>query len=160
MQWEHYPPRAPHWGGAIEAMVKLTKAALKATIGEQLITDMEMVSVLTAVENTLNKRPIGSLSGDPNDEASLTPFHFLCGHQPIEGLVPFFPGCRARYQRLYDLMGESCREVWDKLRVKEMQEQTRKEADNFLAIIEQQQKDDAQTKRTEEAKRRAIYANS
>ena len=41
-----------------------------------------------------------------------------------------------------------------------MQEQTRKEADNFLAIIEQQQKDDAQTKRTEEAKRRAIYANS
>lgn len=81
-QFHFSPPGSPHFNGLAEAAVKLAKTALRKIIGEHTLTYEELTTFLYQVEAVLNSRPIGALSRDPNDMATLTPGHFLIG-QPI-----------------------------------------------------------------------------
>ncbi|XP_043064513.1 uncharacterized protein LOC122320468 [Drosophila ficusphila] len=73
------PPRAPHFGGLWEGAVKSAKGLLLRTAGRALLTADELTTFLVGVEATLNSRPIGPLSQDPNDGQALTPAHLLIG---------------------------------------------------------------------------------
>lgn len=88
--WKINPPRTPHFGGHYEIFVKGFKTHLYRTIGSQLLTYEEMLTVLTQIECVLNSRPLTPLSEDPSELSALTPSHFLMS-TPLKSL----PACEA-----------------------------------------------------------------
>lgn len=77
IQWHLNPPAAPHMGGLWEAAVKSAKTLLHRTIHDQTFTYEELNTIFHRVESTLNSRPVGAMSSDPNDPQPLTAGHFL-----------------------------------------------------------------------------------
>lgn len=73
IEWHFNPPLASHMGGAFERMIRTTRSILKAIANEQLLTDEQLLTVMTEVEKILNDRPITSISDDPGDQPPLTP---------------------------------------------------------------------------------------
>lgn len=73
------PPRAPHFGGLWEAAVKSAKHLLIKAVGNALLKEDEVQTVLVEVEAVLNSRPLVADSNNPNDGEAITPAHFLVG---------------------------------------------------------------------------------
>jgi hypothetical protein len=86
MQWIFSPPHGPHFGGVWERLVQSCKRAMKVTIGNRLVSDQVLNTVVAEVASLLNARPLTHLSMDPNDTDPLTPNHFLFG-----GARPYVP---------------------------------------------------------------------
>ncbi|XP_030746052.1 uncharacterized protein LOC115874892 [Sitophilus oryzae] len=112
IEWLFIPPYSPHFGGLWEAGVKSTKHHLKRILANARLTFEEFTTVLCQIEAILNSRPLCPLSSDPNDFLSLTPAHFLIGHQltavPDEALED------AKTNRLtsYQLVQQMCQHFW------------------------------------------------
>ena len=81
--WKFNPPSSPWMGGSWESIVKITKKCLKFVTKERPVYEDSLVTFLAEVENTLNSRPLTSLSDDSNYLSVLTPNHFLLGRQPL-----------------------------------------------------------------------------
>ena len=79
IEWRFNPPRAPHFGGVFESMVKAAKRALMAIVGRANLTDEELRTAFVEAEDLLNSRPLTTVSSDPHDLEALTPQHFLVG---------------------------------------------------------------------------------
>ena len=79
IKWEFNPPSAPHMGGVWERMVRSTKEILSGLAADKILTDAQLYTFLTEVENILNRRPLTHLSDDPADLTPLTPNHLLLG---------------------------------------------------------------------------------
>ena len=62
-------------------MIGLMKRRLKKTIGRASLNAVELATMLTEIEATLNSRPLTYTYGDIDDGPPLTPSHFLCGHR-------------------------------------------------------------------------------
>ncbi|XP_065190931.1 uncharacterized protein LOC135821860 [Sycon ciliatum] len=86
-RWHFNPPSGPHFGGAHEALIKVAKRALSATLSNRDTTDEELYTAITGAEALMNSRPLGYQSADPRDPLPLTPNHFLHGQQGM----PFVP---------------------------------------------------------------------
>ena len=84
--WHFILPGAPHCGGLWEVAVKSVKHHLVRVIGDQILTFVELSTLLAKIEAILNSRPLGVLSDDINDLEILTPAHFLIGRSSF--LVP------------------------------------------------------------------------
>jgi hypothetical protein len=92
VDWHFIPPNAPHFGGAWERLVRSVKAALKAVLKEQFVTESVLRTTLIEVESIINSRPITYNSSDPNDYMALTPNHFLLGgSMPNTSIVDIHP---------------------------------------------------------------------
>jgi ribonuclease HI/transposase InsO family protein len=79
VKWQFSPPNAPHFGGAWERLVQSSKRLLRASVGNQLVNDRTLRTVIYEVAAMQNARPLTQLSVDPSDEEPLTPNHFLFG---------------------------------------------------------------------------------
>ena len=55
------------------------KRHLRRVIGQQLLSNEELLTVLHQIEAVLNSRPLTPMTSDPNDLTPLTPAHFLIG---------------------------------------------------------------------------------
>lgn len=78
IEFEMIPPNSPHFGGGWESLVKGFKTHLLRSIGAQILTYEELLTVLIQIEAVLNSRPLGqALSPDPSEPVALTPAHFL-----------------------------------------------------------------------------------
>uniref|UniRef100_A0ABD2WGL6 Integrase catalytic domain-containing protein n=1 Tax=Trichogramma kaykai TaxID=54128 RepID=A0ABD2WGL6_9HYME len=77
--WRFIPPRAPHFGGLWEAAVRSFKTHLKRTLGPRRLIYEEFCTVLIGIEAVLISRPLGPVTGDPDDLTVLTLGHFLVG---------------------------------------------------------------------------------
>ncbi|XP_070072822.1 uncharacterized protein [Drosophila takahashii] len=73
------PPRAPHFGGLWEAAVKSAKNLFLKSVGNALLKEDEVQTILVEVEPVLNSRPLVADSNNPNDGEAITPAHFLVG---------------------------------------------------------------------------------
>ena len=62
-------------------MIGLMKSRLKKTIERASLNAVELATMLTEIEATLNSRPLTYTYGDIDDGPPLTPSHFLCGHR-------------------------------------------------------------------------------
>nr|XP_040219997.2 uncharacterized protein LOC120948080 [Anopheles coluzzii] len=77
--WHFNPPKAPHFGGLWEAVVKTAKRHLYRHLGNTRLSYEGYCTVLHQIETAMNSRPLLPLSDDPNELAALTPAHFLIG---------------------------------------------------------------------------------
>lgn len=78
-KWQFCTPTAAHHNGCAEALVRSCKTALKHAIGEQVLSALELQTVLFEVANLVNERPIGRSSNDPDDGAYICPNDILLG---------------------------------------------------------------------------------
>uniref|UniRef100_A0A8D9F1P1 Integrase catalytic domain-containing protein n=1 Tax=Cacopsylla melanoneura TaxID=428564 RepID=A0A8D9F1P1_9HEMI len=94
IEWTFNPPSSPHFGGIYESNVKSFKTHFYKSVGSQLLTYEEFLTLTVQIESLLNSRPLCTLSSDPSDLSILTPNHFLTmtslTHIPAEiiGEVP------------------------------------------------------------------------
>ena len=66
-------------GGAMEALVKITKRCLKAVVKDRLLHEDTLHTLLLEIESIVNSRPLTSVSDDIDDLEPLTPNPFLIG---------------------------------------------------------------------------------
>ena len=71
------PPKASHFGGFFEALIKSAKRAVAAVLSDADITDEDPLTTFTGAEGLFNSRPLAYQSAD--HEPVLTPNHFLHG---------------------------------------------------------------------------------
>ncbi|GBL81037.1 hypothetical protein AVEN_83116-1 [Araneus ventricosus] len=79
IRWKFNPPAAPHFGGLWEEAIKSAKLHLKRTIGKQILTYEEFLTLIIQIEACLNSRPLCLISDDPSENSVLTPGHFIIG---------------------------------------------------------------------------------
>ena len=80
IQWQFIVELAPWMGGFYERLVGLTKRALRKTIGNQCLTEKQLVTTLTETEAVVNSRPLVYVDDDINSSMILTPSNFLSFH--------------------------------------------------------------------------------
>ena len=83
IEWKFNPPRAAHFGGVFERMVRAMKQVLQTTLYRADLTEEELNTALVQAEGLLNSRPLTVMSSDLNDARPLTPNHFLVGHVTV-----------------------------------------------------------------------------
>ncbi|XP_068712333.1 uncharacterized protein [Montipora foliosa] len=76
-KWVLPPPASPHMSGVWERLVQTTKKYLKSVVGDGLLNDLELRTLLAEVESIANNRPVTAVSDDPADFTDFTPNHFL-----------------------------------------------------------------------------------
>ena len=81
IKWKFITERAPWWGGFYERLIGLVKRRLKKVVTNTSLNAIELQTILTEIEATLNSRPLTYPYTDINDGPPLTPSHFLCGHR-------------------------------------------------------------------------------
>lgn len=77
IEWHFNPPHASNMGGAWERLIRTTRSILKALSKEQLLTDEQLLTLMTEAEKIINDRPITPVSNDPRDPPALTPSMLL-----------------------------------------------------------------------------------
>ncbi|XP_033105089.1 uncharacterized protein LOC117107502 [Anneissia japonica] len=77
IEWVFNPPTASHMGGAWERLIRSTRKILKNLLGEQVVCDEVLATVMTEVEGILNARPLTEISLDARDCEPLTPNHLI-----------------------------------------------------------------------------------
>jgi hypothetical protein len=65
IKWNFNPPQASHRVGAWERLIRSTRTILKSLIKQQLLTDEQLLTLMTEAERIV--------SDDPNDLLALTP---------------------------------------------------------------------------------------
>ena len=79
IKWQFNPPAAPHHGGSCERLVRCCKRVFYAIIGSRKLTPEVLETTFCLVEQSLNARPITSVSASPDGFEVLTPNYFLLG---------------------------------------------------------------------------------
>ncbi|XP_065091295.1 uncharacterized protein LOC135712267 [Ochlerotatus camptorhynchus] len=98
------PAKSPNFGGLWEAAVKSLKGHMRKVIGNRMLKQDEMLTVVTQIEACLNSRPLTPLSNDPSDLEVLTPGHFLIQRPltavPEPSLLELPEGRLSRWQQV------------------------------------------------------------
>ena len=81
--WQFILEKSPWWGGFWERMVKLTKGALKKTLGKANVGVVGLQTVLVEIEAVINCRPLTYVGSD-DVESCLTPSHLVCGKRILD----------------------------------------------------------------------------
>ena len=89
IKWKFNPPGALNFGGIWERLVRSCKKAVIAVLDGRSLTDDVLITTMCLVEQTLNARPLTSVSDDPDDLEALTPNHFLMERANLA--TPFLP---------------------------------------------------------------------
>ncbi|XP_071504209.1 uncharacterized protein [Diadema antillarum] len=77
IDWNFNTPTASHMGGVWERMVRSVRKILTCLLGQQIVNDEVLSTLMAEVESILNARPLTQLNLDPNDDEPLTPNHLL-----------------------------------------------------------------------------------
>ena len=75
--WKFNPPTASHMGGIWERVIRSVRKILRALLGEQIVSDESLRTLMTEVQGILNSRPLTPASSDPRDLEPITPNHLL-----------------------------------------------------------------------------------
>ena len=117
MQWVHGPADSPWQQGAVEALVKTAKRAIKLAINDQRLSAPEFLTLCSEVSNTINERPLGLLPSLDSEINVLTPNCLLLGRATASnpgGWQPEGFSMKTRYQ-LVSSIGEQFWKHWVQL---------------------------------------------
>ena len=78
--WVFNPPAAPWFGGFYERMVRSVKTPLRKVLGRAMLGRVELETVLTEIECTVNQRPLTCVGALSDASPPLTPA-MLIGHE-------------------------------------------------------------------------------
>uniref|UniRef100_A0A182VT46 Integrase catalytic domain-containing protein n=1 Tax=Anopheles minimus TaxID=112268 RepID=A0A182VT46_9DIPT len=78
-KWNFNPPAAPHFGGAWERLVQTVKRTLNNMQFTRTPSDAVFTNWLIEVEMIVNSRPLTQVPVENEEEAPLTPNHFILG---------------------------------------------------------------------------------
>jgi len=81
VKWTFIPKRAPWFGGFYERLIGVTKTSLKKTLGKQLVSLDELITLITELEAVINDRPISYTSTGLDEPEALTPSMLLHGRK-------------------------------------------------------------------------------
>ena len=75
------PSRSPSHNGGIESIVKITKQPLYICLNGRILSEMDLYTLLTDIEATLNSSPLAGISENADDGNILpiTPSHLIIG---------------------------------------------------------------------------------
>ena len=128
IKWHFQPPRAPHFGGSHESLVKSTKRILyRALNTEKLVhkfpSPETLQTLLFEVAGMLNTRPLGYVRSDPKDFRPLRPHDFL-NRPPVASSAPVdyqdtLPSERYRYVQK---MAKIFWDMWQKMYIQSLKE--------------------------------------
>ena len=79
IEWSFPPADAPWYNGATEALIKTTKRALTASIGENVLSFSEFQTAMFEAGQLVNQRPIGRLPNNPEEGTYLCPNDLILG---------------------------------------------------------------------------------
>jgi hypothetical protein len=79
VEWKFSPGDAPWYNGTAESLIKSTKRALDAAIGDSVLTFSELQTCLLEAAQLVNQRPIGVLPSTPDEGSYLCPNDLLLG---------------------------------------------------------------------------------
>ena len=74
--WKYTVEYAPWKGGFYERLIGITKRSLRKSFGKSTLNRIELVTLLTETEGTINRRPLLYVSDDINSSQVITPAHF------------------------------------------------------------------------------------
>ena len=116
IDWQFQPAATPHFGGAHESLVRVTKKALYAAletekVGLRYPTEDTLRTILFEVAHLLNSRPLYYASSDPNDSRPLTPNDFL--NRPPNPDVPVGDYSKALPKEHYRYAQRALNLFWD-----------------------------------------------
>ena len=77
IKWKFNPPAAPHHGGSWKRLVRCCKMVFYEIIGSRKLTPEVLETIFCLVQQSLNARPITSVSASPDGFEVLTPNRFL-----------------------------------------------------------------------------------
>ena len=75
--WHFNPPNASHTGGSWERMIRSVCSILRQLLGEQLVDDETLSTLMCETEKILNDRPLTKHSDDLSGFGTLTPNDLL-----------------------------------------------------------------------------------
>ncbi|KRX41859.1 hypothetical protein T09_12725, partial [Trichinella sp. T9] len=78
-KWKFIPPRAPWMGGYWERLIRTMKESLRKVLGQALLDEEELRTVLCEVGACFNARPLTLVEEEPGGPAPLSPFQLLTG---------------------------------------------------------------------------------
>ena len=112
IKWIFYTPRAPHFGGVHESLVKSAKRALLTVIekAHKLLTDIELNVLFCEVTGFLNSRPLTYVSAS-TDEV-ITPNSFLSPKAIFEPTLHPEVETASKYRKSYERLQSMTNEVW------------------------------------------------
>ena len=112
--WQFNPPAAPWWGGFWERLVHSVKTPIKKVLGQSLITDKELGTLIIRIEEQINSRPLTPIVDDP-DQVPLTPAEMLIGRplQQPQDPWPEIPPARTAFSARMKYL-RSLQESWSK----------------------------------------------
>ena len=76
IKWTFITELAPWHGGFYERLVGVVKQALRKSLGRQLLSFHQMVTLITEIEAVINSRPLTFVYSDLESGFTLTPSHF------------------------------------------------------------------------------------
>lgn len=112
IEWKFYPTYSPFRNGLAEAAIGSLKYYLKRSIGMHCLSNFEMYTLLTQVEQILNSRPLTVMTERDTENFILTPNHLIYGHSLNS--VPFNTddGKITLSPRRYHLVRKQLNEIW------------------------------------------------
>ena len=111
VEWSFSHPAAPHSNGVVESMVGVFKRAVTRVLDRATLTDFTLRTAATFAEDIANRRPMGTISSDPNDPTPLTPGMFL-GHAQNKD-YPIKPKTN-KYNKIWADMNELKEELYQR----------------------------------------------
>ena len=81
IQWHFSAPSASHTGGVWERMIRTIRKNMRALIGDRIVDDKTLLTVMCEVEKMINDRPLTRQCDDPRDLAALTPNTLLLSYR-------------------------------------------------------------------------------
>jgi len=111
IEWDFIPPRAPHFGGSWEIMVKAMKRAVETITQGQDVTEDQFRTIISKAAALLNSRPL-SRSLLEEKEVVITPNSFLVGNYETDLRIPNQSLKNARLGAKYQEVLKMEQEVW------------------------------------------------
>ena len=109
--WKFSPGDGPWYNGVAESLVKTTKTALNAAVGESVLAFSELQTCMKEAAQLVNQRPIGVKPGYPQDGAYLCPNDLLLGRSSSK--IPQGPfSQRTGHKHRFDFIQQTVSAFW------------------------------------------------